>query len=119
VAEATPEEVAAEFQAVFASADAAAGEGEFTPCKACHSLVAGENKTGPYLAGIVDRPVQAAEGYGDYSGALAEATDAWTPEHLNAFLADPDGYAPGTSMNFNGIRSVEDRANLIAYLGQQ
>ena len=32
------------------------------------------------------------------------------------FLTDPQGYAPGTKMNFNGLRDVQDRANLIAYL---
>lgn len=103
------------FAEVFAAADAAAGEGEFRPCSACHSLEPGDNRTGPTLAGVVDRPVDAVEGY-DYSGALVQVADVWSPENLNAFLADPDGYAPGTKMNFNGIRTVEDRANLIAYL---
>ncbi len=115
VAEATPEELAAEFQTAFAAADAAAGEGEFRPCSACHALEAGDNRTGPYLTGVVGRPVDTAEGY-DYSGALEEVVDVWDPEHLNGFLADPQGYAPGTKMNFNGIRDVQDRANLIAYL---
>jgi cytochrome c len=61
--------------------------------------------------------VQAAEGYAAYSGALIAANpDAWTPEALNAFLENPKGYASGTSMTYNGMRKVEDRANLIAYL---
>lgn len=104
------------FVEVFAAADPAAGEGEFRPCSACHALEAGDNRTGPYLYGVVGRAVQAADGYTDYSGALIEVAEVWTPEELNGFLADPGGYAPGTSMNFNGIREVEDRANLIAYL---
>lgn len=111
----TPEELLAEFQTAFAAADPAAGEGEFRPCAACHSLEAGDNGTGPTLAGVVGRPADAVDGY-DYSGALETVVDVWTPEHLNFFLADPQGYVPGTKMNFNGIRSVEDRANLIAYL---
>lgn len=114
-AEATPEERLAEFQAAFAAADAAAGEGEFRPCSACHALEAGDNRTGPSLAGVVGRPADAAEGY-DYSGALSEVVDAWTPEHLNFFLEDPQGYVPGTKMNFNGLKDMQDRANLIAYL---
>ena len=115
VAEATPEERLAEFQTAFASADAAAGEGEFRPCSACHSIEAGDNRTGPYLAGVVGRAVDAADGF-DYSGALEQVADVWSPEHLNFFLEDPQGYAPGTKMNFNGIKDVQDRANLIAYL---
>lgn len=114
-AEATPEERLAEFQTAFASADAAAGEAEFRPCSACHSLEAGDNRTGPYLAGVVGRPVDTASGY-DYSGALEQVVDVWDPEHLNFFLEDPQGYTPGTKMNFNGIKNVQDRANLIAYL---
>lgn len=117
--EASQEELIAEFQAAFASADATAGEAEFRPCAACHSLNAGENKTGPYLAGVVGRPVDTAEGYADYTGALEQVADVWTPENLNFFLTDPDGYAPGTAMNFRGIPNLQDRANLIAYLAQQ
>lgn len=113
--EASPEELAAQFQEAFAAADPAAGEGEFRPCSACHSLADGDNRTGPSLFGVVDRPVDAVAGF-DYSGALEQVVDVWSPDHLNGFLADPQGYAPGTKMNFNGIKDVQDRANLIAYL---
>jgi cytochrome c len=40
----------------------------------------------------------------------------WTPENLSGFLENPRAYAPGTSMAYNGMSDVEDRANLIAYL---
>ena len=113
--EQTPEEAAAEFQEAFAAADPAAGEGEFRPCSACHSLAEGDNRTGPTLHGVVDRPVDAVAGF-DYSGALAQVGEAWTPEALNHFLASPKDAAPGTKMNFAGIKDVQDRANLIAYL---
>ncbi|EPX84931.1 Cytochrome c2 [Rubellimicrobium thermophilum DSM 16684] len=118
-AEAAPEvsveEMTAEFLAAFANADAAAGESQFRPCAACHSLTAGENKTGPYLAGVVGRAVDSVEGFA-YSGALEKVADVWTPENLNLFLANPRGFAPGTAMNFRGVPNLQDRANLIAYL---
>jgi len=104
------------FEEVYAMADAAAGESVWRACAACHKLVEGENNVGPYLYGVVGRNVGVAAGYGDYSGALNAAADVWTPENLNAFLENPKGYAPGTSMNYNGVRRIEDRANLIAYL---
>jgi len=47
---------------------------------------------------------------------MRSALRVWTPEALNAFLENPRGYAPGTAMTYNGMRKVEDRANLIAYL---
>jgi cytochrome c len=40
--------------------------------------------------------------------------DVWLPEQLNAFLKT-QGYA-GTAMSYNGMRKIEDRADLIAYL---
>ena len=104
------------FDVVFASASAEEGEGLWRACRSCHALEPGVNGTGPYLHGVVGRPVQSAEGYGAYSGALIEAADVWTPDNLNAFLENPRGYAPGTSMSYNGMRDVQDRANLIAYL---
>ncbi|MFL4469809.1 cytochrome c family protein [Tateyamaria armeniaca] len=104
------------FAEVLASADAGAGARVFRQCSACHKLEAGENGVGPYLHGIVGRDVGAAEGYAAYSGALSEVAEVWTAENLNGFLENPRGWAPGTSMGYNGLRSVEDRANLIAYL---
>lgn len=115
VAEVSAEDLAAEFQEAFAAADPAAGEGEFRPCSACHALAEGENRTGPSLYGVVDRPVDAVPDF-DYSGALEEVVDVWDADHLNLFLHDPQGYTPGTKMNFKGIPDVQDRANLIAYL---
>jgi len=102
------------FAEVYAAADASAGEGEWRPCAACHKLD-GTDGLGPHLNGVVDRAVGSVEGFG-YSGNLVAVADVWTPENLNAFLENPGSYAPGTAMNFRGIRSVEDRANLIAYL---
>lgn len=103
------------FEEVFALADAAAGEGVFRNCRACHALEPGQNGTGPTLHGVVGRAVDSVPDY-DYSGALELVVDVWDPDHLNGFLADPQGYAPGTKMSYNGLRSIEDRANLIAYL---
>lgn len=115
--EAAPVEEGPAFAELFAAADVAAGEDAFRACASCHKVVQGENGTGPYLYGVVGRPVQGAQGFADYSGALIAANpDTWTPEALNAFLENPKAYADGTSMNFGGMRKAEDRANLIAWL---
>ncbi len=106
------------FAELFAAADLANGERAFRNCAACHALEKGENKAGPYLYGVVGRDVGAAEGFGAYSGALTAVVDVWTPEALNAFLENPKGYAPGTSMGYAGLRKAQDRADLIAYLDQ-
>lgn len=108
-------EVEVAFADVLAAADAGKGEKVFGKCKACHKLDDGANSTGPYLYGVVGRPVGAVDGFG-YSGKLSEAADVWSPEHLNEFLANPKKYAPGTTMSFSGLKKIDDRANLIAYL---
>ena len=102
------------FEEVFAAADAGAGERLFRQCGSCHRLD-GINATGPYLNGVVGRPVAAVSDY-SYSSAMAEQGGEWTPEDLSHFLADPSGWIPGTKMTYNGMDDIEDRANLIAYL---
>ena len=102
--------------AILAAGDPGAGARVFNKCKACHKLEKGENATGPYLYGVVGRPIDSAEGYG-YSGALEEqGAEAWTPETMFAFLENPKGWAPGTTMSFAGLKKPEDRADVIAYL---
>ena len=103
------------FEDVYAAADAGAGERLWRQCQACHKLEDGANGTGPHLFGVVGRDKGAVDGFA-YSGAMAEAEGDWTPENLQAFLQKPSDYLPGTKMLYNGMRDVEDRANLIAYL---
>ncbi len=123
VIETGEEEMAAEpveevpFEAVFAAADAGAGEGLWRQCQACHQLN-GTDGVGPHLNGVVGREKAVVAGY-DYSdGALAQAGDVWSPENLAGFLESPRDYMPGTKMSYSGMRDIEDRANLIAYLAQ-
>ena len=106
------------FEEAFAVADADAGSKLWSQCRACHKLEAGANGVGPYLHGVVGRPIGTAQGF-NYSGALNQVGDAWTPEALNTFIAGPAAAAPGTSMSFRGISSTTDRANLIAYIQSQ
>jgi cytochrome c len=113
--EAAEEVVEVAFADVYATADAAAGERLWRQCQACHALEPGQNGVGPYLHGVVGRAKAAAEGF-NFSDALAGMGGEWTPENLSGFLENPRGYAPGTAMAYSGMRDVEDRANLIAYL---
>ena len=106
---------------LLASADAAAGEKIFKKCASCHDVNAGgANKVGPALYEVVNRDIASVDGF-SYSGALKEYGNGkqWTYESLNGFLWKPKTYVKGTSMGFGGIKKVEDRANLIAYLRGQ
>ena len=113
-AEVVEEVVEVAFADVYAAADAGAGERLWRQCSACHALN-GNDGVGPHLNGVVNRAKAASAGF-NYSDALAGMGGEWTPENLSGFLENPRGYAPGTAMAYNGMRDVEDRANLIAYL---
>lgn len=101
--------------AMMASAEVAKGEKVFSKCKACHKLEDGANGTGPHLYGLIDRAIGGIDGFG-YSSVLAENGGVWDYDNLQAFLENPKGWAPGTKMSFAGLKKVEDRANVIAYL---
>lgn len=104
------------FEEVLASADIGKGAKVFKKCSACHKVEDGANGTGPYLYGVVGRDIAAdSTGYG-YSGALGGLDGDWTVDALNGFLLKPKDYAAGTSMAFAGLKKIEDRANVIAYL---
>ncbi len=99
-----------------ASASVEEGESLFRQCKACHTIEAGgPNRVGPNLYGVVGSDVASVEEF-NYSPAMADEGGEWTPEHLNAFLENPREAVPGTRMSYRGIRDLQDRANMIAYL---
>ncbi len=115
-AAAEPEEV--DYEALFAAADPGAGEAQWRNCRTCHALEAGRNGTGPYLLGVVGRPVGTAQGF-NFSATLAGLGGEWTVERLSRFIENPRGFAPGTTMAFAGLRNRADRVNLIAYIAAQ
>ena len=105
---------------LLATADVKAGEAIFKKCAACHTGdKGGANKVGPNLWGIVNRPVASHEGY-SYSAGMKAFSDGgkavWDYDHLNGFLTAPKAYVKGTAMGFGGLKKIEDRAALIAYL---
>jgi len=104
------------FDELLASADVAKGEKVFGKCKACHKLEDGANSTGPTLFGVVGRDIASIDGFG-YSASLDALPGDWTPDEINDFIENPKKDVPGTKMSFAGLKKINDRANLIAYLG--
>ncbi|WP_448586590.1 c-type cytochrome [Thermaurantiacus sp.] len=74
----------------------------FKWCVFCHDMQPGgeQHKIGPNLYNIVGQRAGTVPGFG-YSGAMRRAREqglVWTEEALAAYIADPQGWMPGTSM---------------------
>ena len=107
------------FFAGAARADDEAAEGEKVfkrTCITCHTASKdGPKRLGPTLFGIVGRTTGSIEGF-RYSEANKNAKIVWTPARLDPYLEDPKKVIPGTIMAFAGLKKLEDRQRVIAYL---
>jgi cytochrome c len=87
---------------------------DFARCAGCHSTQAGQNKIGPSLAGVFDRPSGSVPGY-NYSAAMKNAHLTWDDQTLDKFLQNPGGLVHGTKM-FATVPDADTRQRVIAYL---
>jgi cytochrome c len=94
----------------------ALGENAFQSCTGCHAFEAGApSAAGPNLYGVVGREAGALDGF-PYSEALAASQIVWDEQSLDAYLADPAGYIPGTDMLAGTVTDEDQRSAIIAYL---
>jgi cytochrome c len=106
----------AEILALMATADPKRGEADVGLCKVCHTFdKGGATLIGPNLYGVVGMKIASHEGV-NYTPALKAKEGNWTYENLDAWLTNPQAFAPGTSMAFPGIPDIKKRADVIAYL---
>lgn len=108
---------ASEDTTLSASGDAVSGQNVFRKCQACHNPGASMTyKPGPNLDKIFGRMAGKAANYKGYSKALRESAIIWSETLLDQWLSNPQNFLPGNKMPFAGIRSAQDRADLMAYL---
>lgn len=103
-----------------AVADPSAGASLFGPCLACHTIGrGGPDLAGPNLHGVMGAPIgRRLQRYGS-TAALRSVGGVWTEAAMDAWLASPSRFAPGTKMNYPGMADPLERADLIAYLASQ
>lgn len=98
------------------AAAAAGGERGFAQCAACHPSAAGQpHGVGPNLHGRFGQPIAGAPGF-VFSRALSKHQGVWSEAELDAWLADPQAYAPGTKMAYAGLKDPAQRRAVIEYL---
>jgi cytochrome c len=103
-------------ETLLASADLAKGEATFAKCAACHTIEqGGANGIGPNLWATMGAKHGHIAGFA-YSEALTSIAGPWDWKGMDAWLANPRRYAPGTKMSFAGLSDPVERANLIAWL---
>ena len=84
-------------------------------CKACHSIKAGKNKSGPSLAGMFGRKAGTVEGFKKYKG-LKGSDIVWDEKSLDGWLTNPKKFiGKKTSMSVK-LKKEDDREAVIKYL---
>lgn len=110
--------------------DVAAGEKEFTKCKACHAIIADDGtaivkggKVGPNLYGIVGKPVASTADFKYKESILAVgATGAvWDEAELATYMTDPKAWLDaklGVTDSKSGMthKQKAKQADIAAYL---
>jgi cytochrome c len=98
------------------AADPAAGEKIFkTQCGICHAVVAGQNRIGPTLFGVVGRKAGTVPGF-NYTADHKKLDLTWDAANLDKYLTNPRARVPDTSMVYAGLKDDAQRADLVAYL---
>ena len=83
-------------------------------CASCHQTAQPRNGLGPTLQGVIGHAAGTVEGF-NYSPALKKSGIAWTPDTLDAYLADPAAMVPGTSM-VQRVPNARQRKDIIQFL---
>jgi cytochrome c len=100
------------------AADVSHGESLFKEnCAICHTHIEGlMDKSGPNLRGLFSRQAGTTNYRFGFTEVLARSGIQWRAPTLDLFLQAPARMMPGTKMVFPGLKSPEDRADLICYL---
>jgi cytochrome c len=109
--------IAATAAMIATAGSAAAADGKVVfaaKCAGCHALTAKSGPAGPQLKGVFSRKIAGAADY-NYSAGLKAKAGAWGAANLDAYLAAPASFAPGTKM-FVRLADAGERAAVIAYL---
>ena len=101
-----------------------AGKKVFAKCAVCHGIGDTKKPTGPNLNNVIGRtagtqPDFVAKKAAGYSKAMVAAGVAglvWDEAQIAEYITDPKKKVPGNKMAFPGLKSEQDRADVVAYV---
>ena len=95
------------------------GEKLFEDCRACHAVDArSRTKWGPVSTASSGDARASCDDF-RYSPALKRSGITWTPQTLDAFIADPQKMpCRANRMPYAGMPEARDRADLLTYMEQ-
>jgi len=83
-------------------------------CAGCHSIGTSSTENGPTLKGVLWRKIASLPDF-TYSAGLRAKIGTWSPDRLNAYLANSQAFASGTDM-FWDVHDPAERKAIIDYL---
>lgn len=83
--------------------------------RSCHANDPARKAYGPSLIGVIGRKAGSLEGF-EYSDAMKNSGIIWNKNTLRAWMADNDGFMPGTRMRHVGIDDRTEQDFLLTYL---
>lgn len=84
-------------------------------CESCHAADPARKAYGPSLMGVFGRTAGTLEGF-DYSEAMKKSGIVWNENSLRAWIADNDGFMPGTRMRHVAVTDRAEQDFLLTYL---
>lgn len=88
-------------------------------CSVCHSVKKEmTGMMGANLHGVVGRTSGTLPGF-SYSKAMKDKAVSWKAESLQAFIAQPQAFVPGTYMPYMGMAAAMDREAVVCFLSHQ
>ena len=72
---------------------------------------------GPSLHGVFGRKAGSGGNF-RYSPAMKRLDITWTPQLIEAYIADPQKMVPANRMPYAGMPDARDRADVILYMQQ-
>lgn len=88
-------------------------------CASCHQIGDGAvNRIGPHLNRVYDRRAGSVDGFPYSRPMTRQGVDGliWTLTTLDAYVENPRALVSGTRMAYRGLRDMERRQDLLAYI---